>query len=295
MESALVYAALGFGGLASGATLLLFISRSRLQEQIQALQNKLTMEQARSANVQSQNPVVRTKSESKIQTETNKHSAELLELRKSNGHLKDEIKQLKNALRHSEQQMKDFDGRAEGIHFKLQAENKALLERLKDQEQNSPDKKRAAALDIELADLRTRFKETHQELQTTSSKLKGEKSLADRQKQQIEALQIEVRQLKARIPEATENLPPPADQRTLDRWKDRALTARHMYKMMRQMRELSDLKLSTYQEAVVDVSQSLLSLKGIPAPELAPNENRADRLLAEAWALVHPEVTSNAT
>jgi hypothetical protein len=72
-----------------------------------------------------------------------------------------------------------------------------------------------------------------------------------------------------------------------------------MYRMMRQMRELSDLKLSTYQEAVIEVSSSLLSLRGVAAPDLAPNENKADRLLAEAWALVqavepHSDTTSNA-
>ncbi|MEY4066774.1 MAG: hypothetical protein RIR26_2982 [Pseudomonadota bacterium] len=294
MESALVYASLGFGGLASVATLFLFISRSRLQEHIQSLQNKLTMEQARASAVQVRNTAPRPKPETKPAAETNKHTAELLELRKSNGHLKDEVKQLKATLRQSEQQLKDFDSRAEGLHFKILAENKALLERLKDLDQNSPDKKRAAALEQELGDLRLRLKETSLELQTTSSKLKSEKNFSDKQKLQLETLQSEVRSLKSRLPETTESLPPPADQKTLDRWKDRALTARHMYKMMRQMRELSDLKLSTYQEAVVDVSQSLLSMKGIPTPELAPNENRADRLLAEAWALVHPEVSSNA-
>jgi hypothetical protein len=69
-----------------------------------------------------------------------------------------------------------------------------------------------------------------------------------------------------------------------------------MYRMMRQMRELSDLKLSTYQEAVIEVSSSLLNLKGITAPELSPNENKADRLLAEAWALVQkPEQHSDAS
>lgn len=297
MENALIYTALAFGALASLLSLFLFVSRSRLQETLSSLRNKLTLEQSRIAEFNSRTPVPKPKPESKTNSENNKHSAELLELRKSSAHLKDEIKQLKQSLRNAEQHIKDYDGRSEGNLFKLRAENAALLERMKDIEQNSQDKKRAAYLEQELSELRIRFKEANQESNAAGAKLKSERQTAERQKQQLESLQSEVRQLKARLPESDSPKSPalPAiDPKQLERWKDRAFTARYMYKMMRQMRELSDLKLSTYQEAVIEVSATFLALKGVSAPELAPNENKADRLLAEAWALVHPDTASTA-
>lgn len=291
MENALIYTALGFGGLAFVLALFLFISRSRLQEKLIAAEHKLTLEQSRLAEVTTKSYSAKQKSEPKPSPEHNKHTAELVELRKVNSHQKDEIRNLKAALRDSERHIKDADNRSENSVFKLRADHAALLERLKDIEQNSPDKKRANQLEQELSDLRTRAKEAQQELTSALGKLKGEKAHAERQKQQIDALQAEVRLLKTRLPEGEQtssNNMPKIDPKQLERWKDRALTARHMYKMMRQMRELSDIKLSTYQDAVVEVAETLLQMKGITVPVLAPNENKADRFLAEAWALVHP-------
>ncbi|MBM3381561.1 MAG: hypothetical protein FJY29_03875 [Betaproteobacteria bacterium] len=299
MDTALVYAALGFGALSSAIALFLFVSRSRLQEIIAGLQNKLTLEQARIAEMSNRSASIKTKPEPKHSGDQNKHAAELLELRSRSSHLKDEVKQLKQQLRQAELDLKAADERADGQLFKLRADNAALLERLKDLEQNSPDKKRAVALETEVTELRTRSKEMQQELNAANAKMKSERNAADRMKQQFELLQTELRDVKAKLPAAeTNSLPaqPPLDPKQLDRWKDRALTARHMYRMMRQMRELSDLKLSTYQEAVIEVSSSLLNLKGVSEPELAPNENKADRLLAEAWALVQsPHIQTDAS
>ncbi|MEN9529560.1 MAG: hypothetical protein RI932_1433, partial [Pseudomonadota bacterium] len=210
-----------------------------------------------------------------------------------------EVKHIKQQLRQAELDLKAADERAEGSLFKLRADNAALLERLKDLEQNSPEKKRAQSLEAELTEIRARSKEVQQELNAAQAKMKSERNATDRMKQQFDALQSELKELRAKLP-ATESssapAQPPLDPKQLERWKDRALTARHMYRMMRQMRELSDLKLSTYQEAVIEVSSSLLNLKGITAPELSPNENKADRLLAEAWALVQkPEQHSDAS
>lgn len=292
MESALVYTALGFGGLASVVALFLFVSRSRLQETLSSLQNKLTLEQARLAEVSAKSASIKQKPEPKPTHEATKHTAELVELRKLNAHQKDEIKSLKAALRDSERHTRDADERAESNLFKLRADHSALLARLKDLEQNSPDKKKAQQLEQELTELRARSKELSQECASSQAKLKSERAAAERQKLQLEAAQSEVRQLKARLPQGEETAQPtlpPIDPKILERWKDRALTARHMYKMMRQMRELSDLKLSTYQEAVIEVASTLLQLKGVATPELAPHENKADRLLAEAWALSLPQ------
>ena len=304
MEIALVYTALGFGGLAFIVALMLFISRGRVQEELAAAQQKLTLEQSRLAEISARGSVAKPKQESKPVQETNKHTAELIELRKLNSHQKDEIRNLKSSLREAERLIKHADERSDSSLFKLRADHQALLDRLKDLELNSPDKKKAILLEQELNDLRARSKELQSELNSTTGKLKSEKNYSERQKQQIEALQNEIRQLKSRLPEGEHAAPsttPKIDPRALERWKDRALTARRMYKMMRQMRDLSDIKLSNYQQAVLEVSESLLQMKGVATPSLAPNENKTDRLLAEAWALVHtpsaeslePEVTSD--
>jgi chromosome segregation ATPase len=302
MDTALVYVALGFGALSSAIALFFFMSRTRLQESITALQNKLTLEQARIAELTNRTPAPKSKAEPKHAQDNNKHANELMELRTRSAHLKDEVKQLKNQLKQAELDLKAADERAEGQLFKLRADNAALQERLKELELNSPEKKRANALEVELTEIRARNKEIQQELNAANAKMKSERNAAERLKQQHETLLSELKDLKAKYPSSetiTAQSQPPLDPKQLERWKDRALTARHMYRMMRQMRELSDLKLSTYQEAVIEVSSSLLSLRGVAAPDLAPNENKADRLLAEAWALVqavepHSDTTSNA-
>lgn len=295
MEMTLVYAALGLAGLTSAITLFLFMSRLKLQEKTRELEDKLLAEQSRrtAATLVSQDP--RKKPETaKAHPEKNKHAEELIELRKTNAHLKDEVRQLKQEIRNLEVLNKDSGNRAEMETFKLRAENQALLERAKDLESNSTDKKRAQALEQELNSLKEHLKTIQSELSGANAKLKSERNAADKQKLIVDNLQSQVKELKARLPE---DVPPEVqkiDPKTLERWKDRALTARHMYRMMRQMRELSDLKLSSYQEAVYEVSRTLLTIKGANSPEIGPHENKADRFLAEAWSLIHSDTSPNA-
>ncbi|NBW82685.1 hypothetical protein EBR21_13115 [bacterium] len=161
-------------------------------------------------------------------------------------------------------------------------------------EMRATDKKRAQALEQELNSLKEHLKTIQSELSGANAKLKSERNAADKQKLIVDNLQSQVKELKARLPE---DVPPEVqkiDPKTLERWKDRALTARHMYRMMRQMRELSDLKLSSYQEAVYEVSRTLLTIKGANSPEIGPHENKADRFLAEAWSLIHSDTSPNA-
>ena len=295
MDTAIVYTAIGFGGLASILAFFLFFSRAKLQDTLADAQEKLTREQSRSAEALIRH-AEKQKSPAKPPIDSSKTNKELLELRRANAHLKDEIKQLKQSLREAEQRLKEADERVELSLFKVRAENSALLEKLKDLEQNSPDKKKAFALEQELREWQNRSRELSSELSVTSKDLKHERQQLERSKKHTDALQKELQTLKALMPEtdaATTEAIKKFDPRSLERWRDRAYTARHMYKMMRQMRELSDLKLSTYQEAVVDVSSCLLELKGAPQPELAPNELKADRLLAEAWALIQPDLQSD--
>lgn len=297
MDLAIVYSAIGFGGLASVVALFLFVSKARLQESLSSLNDKLIAEQSRKAEVSirtAQKPV----SNPKPSPESGKSSQMLMDLRKQNAHLKDEIKQLKQSLRESEVHLKDADERTDAALYKIRAENAALIEKLKELELNSPDKIRATTLQQELNVVQERNRTLTQELNSASRLVKNERSQLDQSKKQIESLQNELQALRVLVPNtdaATLEAAKKFDPKILERWRDRAYTARHMYQMMRQMRELSDLKLSTYQEAVVDVSSCLLALKGAPQPELAPNELKADRYLAEAWALIQPDLSHATT
>jgi chromosome segregation ATPase len=293
MDMAIVYSAIGFGGLASVVALFLFISRARLQESLSTLNDKLIAEQSRKAEA-SIRTVQKPASTPKASPESSKSSQMLMDLRKQNAHLKDELKQLKQTLRESEVHLKDADERTDAALYKIRAENAALVEKLKELELNSPDKVRAAGLEEELNILRERNRSLNQEIKSSSQQLKTERTQLEQSKKQVESLQNEIQALRVLVPNtdpATLEAAKKFDPKILERWRDRAYTARHMYKMMRQMRELSDIKLSTYQEAVVDVSSCLLALKGVSQPELAPNELKADRYLAEAWALIQPELS----
>lgn len=295
MDNTLVYSALGLAAFTSLAALYFFVGRIKLQDKANSLEEKLTHEQAKRAEML----LARVSSQKKADTpktpiENQKHAAEIVELRKNNSHLKDEVKQLKSELRTSEGLLKELNSRSEGETFKLRAENQALIERIRDFENNSPDKKRAALLETELTDAKAALRNAQGELNATLQKLKNERTTADKIRATAETLQQQVRDLKNRIPDDQQEETVKIDPKALARWKDRALTARQMYKMMRQMRELSDIKLSTYQEAIIDVSSTLLTMKGIESPTVAPQENKADRYLAEAWALIQPDTSVNA-
>jgi chromosome segregation ATPase len=294
MDNALVYTALGLAALTSIISLLLFVSRTKLQETIRSLQDKLTLEQARRSEAGLATQQAKKKSETaKPAPDKNKHEAELIELRKNSARMRDEIKHLKEELRHSDSNGRELQSRIESETFKLRAENHALIERLRDLESNSADKKRAHAFEHENLALKETLKTVQSDLNAATAKLKSERSASDRQKQHLETLERQLREVKARLPDVTEPETPKVDPKILERWKDRALTARHMYQMMRQMRELSDLKLSTYQDAIFDVSRLLIELKGAPSPTVGPREIKADRYLAEAWSLVQGQADTS--
>jgi hypothetical protein len=76
----------------------------------------------------------------------------------------------------------------------------------------------------------------------------------------------------------------PLDPILFKKWKERALAARVQYQMMRQLRELSDIKLSTYQSSVVRLASFVFESTGTKAPRLGAGEVASDRYLAEALA-----------
>jgi hypothetical protein len=85
----------------------------------------------------------------------------------------------------------------------------------------------------------------------------------------------------------------PLDPILFKKWKERALAARVQYQMMRQLRELSDIKLSTYQSSVVRLASFVFESTGTKAPRLGAGEVASDRYLAEALATLSARSEDN--
>lgn len=108
------------------------------------------------------------------------------------------------------------------------------------------------------------------------------------EREQGEALRVERQNLQAELRKwtqvALDEGGKPLDPIVFKKWKDRALAARVQYQMMRQLRELSDIKLSNYQSSVMRLSKFVFESTGTKAPRLGAGEVASDRYLAEALA-----------
>ena len=64
-----------------------------------------------------------------------------------------------------------------------------------------------------------------------------------------------------------------------------------MYRLMRQMKELSDEKLASYHEAVLDVAGGVFQERKLPLPTVREGETAAEVYLAQAWAALRETST----
>jgi hypothetical protein len=108
------------------------------------------------------------------------------------------------------------------------------------------------------------------------------------EREQGDALRIDRQNLQAELRKwthvAQDEGGKPLDPLLFKKWKERALAARVQYQMMRQLRELSDIKLSNYQSSVVRLANFVFESTGTKAPRLGAGEVASDRYLAEALA-----------
>ncbi|KAB8029950.1 hypothetical protein [Fluviispira multicolorata] len=283
----------------SGIVLLLcawlVLSKQKISTKVIELNNKLIVLEAREFAVKS--PQYSPISEKKlIQTKpqvsevTSVHSSELLDLRKEVSKLKDDNKKFKEELRLKEKEIKGHSEATMNKLYILTEENSKLIEQMRSMDlelkaSHNINKNKVPLQEfenklIEMNSLKEEFSKNRQKTADLEKNLRQNslKLSAHLEKLKVTEFELQKWQETARTLDGKS-----LDPNSFLRWYDRAITGRKMYRLMRQMRELSDSKVTTYQEGVVALSKWVLEQKNLTPPALSENEIQADRLLAEAW------------
>jgi hypothetical protein len=291
MSSAIVYAALFFA-LCSGATAVAFaLARKKLQDTNQDLQGKIISLEAKGASIRSETRNVVEQKKAKRPEDSNL-SEELLDLRKENSRQKDDLKKSREELRSREKELKDSKESVEGALYSLKEENRKLIEQLKefDNRQSSKSVQSNEALER----MKISFDQSRRENQVLKEKIQESERNHGKESEKIGNLlqKLNAAQEKQRNSDLElrkwRDAAKISNGKVLDahlflRWHERAEAGRKMYRMMKQLRELSDQKLMTYQEGVTALSEHILKELKIPVPTLTSREVRADKLLGAAW------------
>jgi DNA repair exonuclease SbcCD ATPase subunit len=211
-------------------------------------------------------------------------SGELVAARKESAKHRDEAQKLRADLRQKENELREARDGVEKRLYVLQEENRRLLEIAKEQD------KRLSAGETQgaeqLSTLRAELDKTREELQTERRRANEQERSAAKSSDTLKALQERIAALQSENQKwrdtAADNNGKPLDPAQFFRWQRRALAGRDMYRMMKQLRELSDHKLEVYQSGIERIAAFLLMTAGKPIPNPAPGEVYADRLLGEA-------------
>ena len=302
-------AALLFATLMAALAGFVYFLKSRLQRKLSQLEGRMLAAEARASEHQrglqgSQHGDLKTRSAQaqKPAASKNKQGAkqgnegaggasspqELLQLRRDLAHTRYETKKLREELKARDAQVKEAKQNEETRLFALREENKRLVEQLRNTEKSTRDSLHSPA---KIAELEAQFKERLKALEVT---LEAARETARSQGvEKARAAELENRRLRDALKQ-TELRLEKMESKTIDprvfvRWKERALEGRKMYQLMRQMRELSHEKLTSYQDAVTDLSRFVLEQKHQALPEVKAGEEIPDVYLAHAWAaVVHP-------
>ncbi|WP_158998490.1 hypothetical protein [Pigmentibacter ruber] len=275
----------------------LTLSNKQLQSKIVVLENSILSQGEKKVFL---SPERKEKTSSqKLQNENNINqqvSQELLQLRKENSKLKDDIKKAKEEIKVKEKALKEEEIASKNRLFSLTEENSRFITQLKEldfqlKEALNNQRNNVPLVDFEKKMLEiSQFKEENTSLKNKLNEIEKQKKT---QQAKINSLQEKLKLAESDLSQwleaAKTNDGKPLDPSFIIKWHDRAITARKMYKLMRQMRELSDAKVNSYQEGISSVSQWVLKQKNIPTPSVSSGEVLADRLLAEAWNAIMPE------
>lgn len=246
---------IGLGGLALWVT----VQKGRLQSEIESLKTKLLQRESHSHE-----PVVRKTKVKEVRT--TQSESEINDLRREASRLREDVKKQREETRRAEQGSKD---KVEALLLsveKLSIENKAMLDSLKERttQSKSVDAERLQAVAVE-------------------------KSEVKKANDEIAVLRRHCHDLEKRLRGAMQAIESKSvDSEMLGRWKDRALEGRRMYQMMRYMRELSDDKLTSYQDGLVTVCSELIKKMGHSLPEAKSGTVAADLLLGTTLGLMQP-------
>lgn len=222
--------------------------------------------------------------------EQNNHSAELLNLRKETAKLKDELKKTKEEIRLKDKSLKEQESNVKNKIFALKEENSRFVTQLKEMDLSLKQCNESLKKQVPLSDFEQKLVELSQ-IKDDLSHAKQKISEYEKSKKQniakLTSLQDKLKSTEQDLQKWVDSAKSidgkPLDVSAFLRWHDRAITGRKMYRLMRQMRELSDSKISTYQDGIVTLSKWVLEQKNIGFPSIPPSEVPADRLLAEAW------------
>jgi hypothetical protein len=280
MNEYIFVALLLFGGVGYLLAGVGHFSRRKLsEEKAAALLRVQTLESQQAHTIDSQ------KKKTKPQKDREPHSGasdEIRTARKEIAHLKEQVQALRQEERAFGQRLKETVASKDNEIFKLKADLEQVIQDLKAAEKhasqrhhNQPDEiSKSAASEAQqvMSDLKKR-------LAAAERSLKSETETNERLRKECAHLQGDLKKWTAAAADA--------DGKALDpvlfrRWKSRALTARQMYQMMRQLRDMSDLKLATYQDSVQRLASFVLKSTGHETPTLQPGEVKSDRYLAAA-------------
>lgn len=201
------------------------------------------------------------------------HQSESLFLKKEISHLKDELKKVKSELKGKDKELKEADQNTKNRLHNVIEENQKLLEQLKQMDRNLKDALEANKNKVSLSEFEQKQKAV-ENLKAENLKYKNKLNAFEKSQNQNFEKSVSIQEKLKKL------------EKEVKKWNERALTARKMYLLMKQMRELSDEKVQTYQEGVLDLSQWVLDKKNIPLPVVGKEEQKTDRFFAQAWDAV---------
>ena len=245
-------------------SIALWLTRSKLKSELNQSEQKRLMLESRLSQTTSSpaegaqkftKSSKQNSSQSRATSASTSASGEILDLRREVSHLKDESRKLKEELRSKETALKDSAKNKENELFHLTETNRSLLAQLQERvvRPNPADAEIASQLKVQLSRAESEISSLKHLLQAAQ----GEKNSAieEKKKDLTEArlksrVQELERSLKAFQFAEGENSGKTLDPTAFLRWRDRALEGRKMYQMMKQLRDLSDQKLSHYQKGL---------------------------------------------
>lgn len=280
MNDYIFFALLAFGGVGYLWAGIGHFSRKKLADQHSALLLRVqTLESQQAAPAEPSRKKSKPHKEKEISSGS---SEELLAARKEIAHLKEQVHALRQEERAFGQRVKEAVASKENEIFKLKADLDHVIRELRDAEQQKLQNRNEQAGNesrAALSEAQHMISELRRRLASAERTSKGETEANARLRRECGDLQAELRKWTAAAQDTDGKVLDPVLFR---RWKSRALTARQMYQMMRQLREMSDLKLATYQDSVVRLATFVLQTEGYDLPQLQQGEIRSDRYLAAA-------------
>jgi myosin heavy subunit len=258
----------------------LWLQMSKLKAHLETKNAKLIDLEARLSKQGMSSKAVPSKKEKPAAVSTSQN--EVLELRREISQLKDENKRTKEDLRQKETLLKDFQKSKENEFYNLSENNKALTEQLKEFSKRGEElQKQRVDLD---SSLHSATRGLEKDLHDARNQVRAlEKSLQAESSRKTQALE-RTKELERSLTElkGLQQGGKPIDPAAFARWRERALEGRKMYKMMKQLRDMSDLKLSTYQKGIVILSQQCLLDNANLVDDSLPSEGNTDALFALA-------------